>query len=71
MKHILHELSTRLIFTYASMPTTLTIGLAETKVSNNKIGSDDLDAIDEMCSDGSIELYEVRDGLEYFVKCKK
>lgn len=30
-----------------------------------------LDTIDEMCSDGSIELYEVKDGLEYFVKCKK
>ena len=88
------------------------MGLAGTKVSNNKIGSDGmdlfkaketveniilnteapfnvkdifskallegiriwaivLDAIDEMCSDGSIELYEVKDGLEYFVKCKK
>lgn len=30
-----------------------------------------LDTIDEMCSDGSIELYEVKDRLEYFVKCKK
>ena len=30
-----------------------------------------LDAIDEMCNDGNIELYEVRNGLEYFVKCKK
>lgn len=94
------------------MPTTLTMRLAETKVSNNKIGSDDmdlskanetvkeiirntetpfnvkdifskallegiriwaivLDTIDEMCSEGSIKLYEVRNGLEYFVKCKK
>ena len=94
------------------MLTTPVMGLAGTKVSNNKIGSDGmdlskaketveniirntetpfnvkdifskallediriwaivLDAIDEMCNDGSIELYEVRDGLEYFVKCKK
>ena len=94
------------------MLTTLTMRLAETKVSNNKIGSDGmdlskaketveniilnteapfnvkdifskallegiriwaivLDAIDEMCNDGNIELYEVRNGLEYFVKSKK